>query len=164
MSDQSKNGGANGAASAEGEATTLPLHVLVQYVKDLSFENPNAPQSLVHSQPAPQVNVRVNIDASAVGEGVYEVVLGLRCEAKQEEAIAFLVEVAYAGLFQLPGVPPEHHRPILMIEGGRLLFPFARAIIADATREGGYPPLLLNPVDFAELFRQRIANEGQAQA
>lgn len=135
----------------------LPLQVLAQYVKDFSFENPNAPQSLMANQPQPQVTINVDVQARLAAEGIYEVLLELRCEAKHADKVAFLAELSYAGLFQLPGVPEEHHAPLLLIEGARLLFPFARAIVADATRDGGYPPLMINPVDFVDLFRRRAA-------
>ena len=151
MSDQS-----NGQDQAPG---ALPVHVLAQYVKDLSFENPNAPQTLLPGQPQPQVNIGVDVQVRPAADDIYEVSLQLRAEAKQGETVAFLVELSYGGLFQLPGLPQEHLRPVLMIEGPRLLFPFARAIVADATREGGYPPLMLNPIDFADLYRRQLANE-----
>ncbi|HEY0835407.1 MAG TPA: protein-export chaperone SecB [Azospirillum sp.] len=158
MSDQVVNGEDQGGAQA------LPLHVLAQYVKDLSFENPNAPQSLLPGQPQPQVNIGVDVQARLAADEVYEVALHLRCEAKQGETVAFLVELAYAGLFQLPGLAEEHHRPVLMIEGARMLFPFARAIVAEATREGGYPPLMINPIDFADLYRRQLGAQAEQQA
>lgn len=148
MSDQS-----NGQDQGPG---TLPMHVLAQYVKDLSFENPNAPQTLLPGQPQPQVNIGVDVQVRPAADDIYEVSLQLRAEAKQGETVAFLVELSYGGLFQIVGLPEEHLRPVLMIEGPRLLFPFARAIVADATREGGYPPLMLNPIDFADLYRRQM--------
>ncbi|WP_298377868.1 protein-export chaperone SecB [Azospirillum sp.] len=154
MSDQPSNG------AEQTQASSLPMHILAQYVKDFSFENPNAPQSLLPNQPQPQVNIGVDVQAQAVGEDIYEVVLQLRCEARQGEGVAFLAELTYGGLFQLPGLPQEHHRPVLMIEAPRMLFPFARSIISTATREGGYPPLMINPIDFADLYHR----QGQAAA
>ena len=163
MSDQPTNAGGNGqGAQQPGGPSALPVHILAQYVKDFSFENPNAPQSLMPGQPQPQVNIGVDVQARGAAEDVYEVVLHLRCEAKQNENTAFLVELAYGGLFQLPGLAQEHHRPVLMIEGPRLLFPFARAIVAEATRDGGYPPLMINPIDFADLYRRQLAAAQQA--
>lgn len=158
MSDQLSNG-----AEQSSQASSLPMHVLAQYVKDLSFENPNAPQSLLPNQPQPQVNIGVDVQAQLVGEDVYEVTLQLRCEARQGETVAFIVELSYGGLFQLPGLPQEHHRPVLMIEGPRMLFPFARAIVSSATREGGYPPLLVNPIDFADLYHRQGAQAAAAE-
>ncbi|WP_431856813.1 protein-export chaperone SecB [Azospirillum sp.] len=155
MSDQS-----NGQDQGPG---TLPMNVLAQYVKDFSFENPNAPQTLLPGQPQPQVNIGVDVQVRPAADDIYEVSLQLRAEAKQGETVAFLVELSYGGLFQLAGIPQEHLRPILMIEGPRLLFPFARAIVADATREGGYPPLMLNPIDFADLYRRQMAAAEQGE-
>lgn len=157
MSDQQANG------ADQNQASSLPMHVLTQYVKDLSFENPNAPHSLLPNQPQPQVNIGVDVQVQPMGDDVYEVALGLRCEAKQGEATAFLVELSYAGLIQLMNIPQEHHRPILMIEGARLLFPFARSIVSTATREGGYPPLLINPIDFADLYQRQMAAQAEEQ-
>jgi preprotein translocase subunit SecB len=157
MSDQ-----VNGAEQANGQAAASPIVVLAQYIKDLSFENPNAPQSLMAGQPQPQVSVGVDVQAQAAGENIYEVSLEVRCEAKQEDAVAFIVELTYSGVFQLNGVPEEHVAPVVMIEGPRLLFPFARAIVADATRDGGYPPLMLAPFDFVDMFRRKAA-AAQAQ-
>lgn len=152
MSDQQSND------AEQSQASSLPMNILAQYMKDFSFENPNAPQSLLPNQPQPQVSIGVDVQAQAVGEDIYEVILQLRCEARQEDSVAFLVELSYGGLFQLPGLPKEHHRPVLMIEGPRMLFPFARSIVSTATREGGYPPLMINPIDFADLYRR----QGQA--
>mgnify|MGYP001332568794 CR=1 FL=1 len=157
MSDQQTNG------QDQEAATSLPMHVLAQYVKDLSFENPNAPQSLLPGQPQPQVNIGVDVQAQPMGEDVYEVVLKLHCEAKQGEGVAFLVEVAYGGLFQLPGLPQEHHRAVLLIEGPRMLFPFARAIVAGCTQDGGFPPLMINPIDFVDLYRRQTGAQAQGQ-
>ncbi len=156
MSDQS-----NGQDQGPG---TLPMNVLVQYVKDFSFENPNAPQTLLPGQPQPQVNIGVDVQVRPAADDIYEVSLQLRAEAKQGETVAFLVELSYGGLFQIAGLPQEHLRPVLMIEGPRLLFPFARAIVADATRDGGYPPLMINPIDFTDLYRRQAAGQQPTNA
>ena len=143
------------ATDGQSRPTALPINILAQYLKDLSFENPRAPQSLMQGQPVPEISVIVDVQTAAQTEAVFEVTLNLRVEAKAEADIVFLVEVSYAALLALPGLPLEHRRPVLLIEGPRMLFPFVRAIIADATRNGGFPPLLLNPIDFAELYRRR---------
>lgn len=158
MSDQLSNG------AEQTQASSLPMHILAQYVKDFSFENPNAPQSLMAGQPQPQVSVGVDVQAQGAGENVYEVSLEVRAEAKQGENVAFLVELTYSGVFQLNNVPDEHVAPVVMIEGPRLLFPFARAIVADATRDGGYPPLMLAPFDFVDMFRRKAAAAQAQQA
>lgn len=171
MSDQS-NGSQSNAPAAGNEAggnqqatqqRPSPLVLNAQYIKDLSFENPNAPQTLAAQQKAPQVSINVDVQAKSFGQNRYEVVLNLRAEAKQEDKTAFLAELAYAGLFTLQEVKEEHVRPLLLIECPRLLFPFARAIIAEATRDGGYPPLMINPIDFTDLYRRQAQKAGQAQ-
>ncbi|CAK0764918.1 Protein-export protein SecB [uncultured Gammaproteobacteria bacterium] len=164
MTDQPTVAGKANGQDTASQTSTQPIQVHVQYVKDLSFENPAAPQSLLAGQPAPRIEIGVNVQGGPIAEGVYEVVLQLRVEAKVEQTTVFLAEVAYCGVFSLPGIPPEHHRPVLMIEAPRLLFPFARAIVADVTRDGGYPPLLLTPIDFAELYRHQMAEATPAQA
>ena len=150
-----KSNGSDGAGNAQ--PTALPIAVLAQYLKDISFENPHAPQSLMAGQPAPEVSVHIDVKTSMPAEQVHEVALTLQVEAKAGENTVFLVEVTYAGLFQLTGIPPEHQGPVLLIEGPRLLFPFVRAIVADAIRNGGFPQLLINPIDFADLYRRQQA-------
>ncbi len=125
-----------------------------QYVKDMSFENPRAPV-LDADQPRPEIQVRVDVRAQGVGDDRYEVMLQLHVEAKAGQDTSFMLELAYGGLFGLVNVPQEALQPLLLIECPRLLFPFARRIVADATRDGGFPPLLIDPVDFAALYRRR---------
>jgi preprotein translocase subunit SecB len=143
-----------------GSPQTLPISINTQYVKDLSFENPNAPQSLVQQASQPNIEVNVNVQARGLGPNVYEVVLSITCTAKHETMTAFIVEVAYAGVFTLNNVPQEHIHPLLLIECPRLLFPFARALVANATREGGFLPLLIQPIDFLDLYRRQAAAQG----
>lgn len=151
------------AANGAGAETQPQLQVNVQYVKDLSFENPNAPQSLIPTGEAPSVELNVNVSARGLAEGVFEVELELSATAKHADKVAFVVELTYGGVFTLAGVPEEHIQPMLLIECPRLLFPFARAIIANTTREGGFPPLMVHPIDFVDLFRQRVmATQGNA--
>lgn len=143
-----------GAAAAE-RPTNLTFAINMQYVKDLSFENPRAPQVFASNAQAPQVQVNVDVGARQVAENVYEITLVLNAEAKGGEDTVFVVELTYAGLFTVPALPQEQLRPLLLIECPRLLFPFARAIVADATRDGGFPPLMINPIDFAALYRRQ---------
>lgn len=145
-----------------GEGQTPSLNVLVQYVKDLSFENPGAPNSFSSGQPQPAIDIQIGIDAHAVAPNLYEVVLGIRTGGKAGDTPVFLIELSYAALISLTGVPADQVEPVLLIEGGRLLFPFARNIISDATRNGGYPPLLLNPIDFIDLYRRKRQAVGHA--
>jgi len=153
---------AKAPAAAPGAATAPGLVVNAQYLKDLSFENPRAPHVLANLQQPPGVQVNVDVQAERLGEEVFEVALRIRGEASKDDETIFMVEVVFAGVFTVTGAPADALRPILLIEAPRLLFPFARAIVSDATRDGGYPPLLVNPVDFVDLYRRRLASE-QAQ-
>ena len=159
MAESGTNGGGADAANAQTQAPAQPgIHVLGQYIKDLSFENPGAPASLRPNNAAPKLDVNVNVNARPQTGSDYEVELKLEARATRGEDTLFLAEVTYAGLFQIRNVTAEHLHPLLLIECPRLLFPFARQIVADATRQGGFPPLLIDPIDFAGLYRQRAAN------
>jgi preprotein translocase subunit SecB len=159
MAETNGNGGKApaAAAGAEQQQQQPGIHVLGQYVKDLSFENPGAPKSLRGSDKAPKLDVNVNVNARGQTETEFEIELKLEAKAARGEETLFIAEVTYAGLFQVRNVPKEHLAAMLLIECPRLLFPFARQIIAEATRQGGFPPLMIDPVDFAALYRQRMA-------
>ena len=152
----------NDAAAGQGnEAGGVPgMSILAQYIKDLSFENPNAPGSL-QPQEQPKLDINVNVGAQPMGENQFEVVLTLTASAKTSAITVFAIELVYGGLFRIVGVPQEHLHPFVLIECPRMLFPFARNILAEASRNGGFPPLMLDPIDFAALYRQ---NAAQAQA
>ncbi|WP_306027824.1 MULTISPECIES: protein-export chaperone SecB [unclassified Stappia] len=152
----------NDAAAGQGnEAGGAPgMSIIAQYIKDLSFENPNAPGSL-QPQEQPKLDINVNVSAQPMGENQFEVVLTLNASAKTSTMAVFAIELVYAGLFRVLGVPQEHLHPFVLIECPRMLFPFARNILAEASRNGGFPPLMLDPIDFAALYRQ---NADQAQA
>ncbi|HEX8640824.1 MAG TPA: protein-export chaperone SecB [Allosphingosinicella sp.] len=156
--------GANGADApqAAGAEGAPQIGILAQYIKDLSFENPNAP-AVYQWQGQPQMDVQFNIGASAVGQDVHEVALKIEVAAKASEGTAFQLDLLYAGIFALRNLPVEQIQPFLLAEAPRLLFPFARRIIADATLDAGFPPLLLDPIDFAGLYMQRAAQQ-QAEA
>jgi preprotein translocase subunit SecB len=156
--------GANGAGGQAGAGTeALPqVGVIAQYVKDLSFENPNAP-AVYQWQGQPQMDVQFNIGSNLVGQDLHEVVLKVEVAAKASEGTAFQLELLYGGLFALRNLPSEQLQPFLLAEAPRILFPFARRIIADATLDAGFPPLLLDPIDFAGLYMQRAAQQ-QAEA
>jgi preprotein translocase subunit SecB len=145
---------------SNGEDTAPAVGLLSQYVKDLSFENPNAP-AVYQNQTAPQIDVQFNIGSGQVGEDVYEVVLKIEVRAEAEGQVAFIVDLSFAGLFGLRNIPAEHLQPFLLGEAPRLIFPFARRVLADAVRDGGFPPLLLEPIDFASLYQQQADAEGQ---
>ena len=135
------------------------LNILAQYIKDLSFENPGAPGSLRNREQAPNIGINVNVGANPVNEKEYDVTLTLSAKAEAGKDVLFNVELVYGGVFRIDGFAQEHMLPVLFIECPRLLFPFARQILADATRNGGFPPLLLDPIDFAQMFQQRMAEE-----
>ena len=130
--------------------------VLAQYVKDFSFENPNAPRSMAPSTQQPAINIQIAVDAAPMSETDFEVTLRLEGKAEAQGLLLFGFELLYCGVFRLQNVPQDSLQPMVMIECPRLLFPFAREIIATATRNGGFPPLLLEPIDFVALYRQRM--------
>jgi preprotein translocase subunit SecB len=147
-----------------GNGATPTLNVLAQYVKDLSFENPGAPGTLRGQEKAPNININVNVAANPLSDKEFDVNLTLSAKAGGEkDSVLFNVELVYGGVFRIDGFPQEHMLPLLFIECPRLLFPFARQIIAEATRNGGFPPLMLDPIDFAQMFQRKIA-EDQARA
>jgi preprotein translocase subunit SecB len=147
----------NGGPVEEAAPGLAPqLMVLGQYVKDLSFENPNAPRSLTQNV-QPQINVSVNVTANPMSDTDVEVVLQLEGKAEAAGSVMFNIELVYGGVFRIQNVPQENIHPLMMIECPRLLFPFAREIIANAVRGGGFPPLLLDPIDFVALYQQRLA-------
>ncbi len=144
-----------GEPLANGEDTAPTVGVITQYVKDLSFENPNSP-AVYQANAQPKLDVGFNIGASQVGEDVHEVVLKIDVRAEGDDGMVhFAVELQYAGLFGLRNIPAEHLQPFLLGEAPRLLFPFARRVLADAVRDGGFPPLMLEPIDFAALYIQQ---------
>jgi preprotein translocase subunit SecB len=142
---------------------TPQLNALAQFVKDFSFENPNAPRSLAPQEKAPNIQIQVNVNARQINEGDFEVELSLEGGAGEGAETLFKFELVYGGVFRAKGVPPDQLHAVIMIECPRLLFPFARQIIADAVRNGGFPPLYIDPIDFVGLYQQRVA-QAQAQA
>jgi preprotein translocase subunit SecB len=150
----------NGNGHATDDAGKQPqINVLGQYIKDLSFENPRAPESLRSQGENPNLQINFNVGVQPIGQDVFEVALRLEAEAKSDAGSLYTLELVYAGGFRLRDLPQQAIRPVLFIECPALLFPFARRIVADLTREGGFPPLLLDPIDFAALFRQQVAKE-----
>ena len=145
---------------APGQQPAAPLTMHGQYIKDLSFENPRAPQSLIE-QKQPQLSLNVEVSSRQFDPKTYEIALQLEANAvTPEKEPLFMLELVYAGTVSLGPVPPEAVGPLLMIEVPRLLFPFARAIVANATREAGFPPLNIAPVDFVALYRQKLQSSG----
>ena len=132
------------------------LTVVMQYVKDFSFENPNAPGSLAASTEPPQIGIQINVGANPLSDSDIEVVLKLDGKAENGGKLLFQFELEFAGIFRIRNVPQESLNAVVLIECPRLLFPFAREIIATNVRNGGFPPLLLDPVDFVGLYRQKM--------
>ena len=153
--------GTNEATGGNGKQEGAPpsLNVLAQYVKDFSFENPNAPASFGPRDKQPEIQININVNANPLGDNNFEVELTLQAQAGKDADMLFNAELIYAGVFKLQNLPEEAMAPALMIECPRLLFPFARAILANATRDGNFPPLMLEPIDFMQLFQQRMAEE-----
>ncbi len=147
-------GGANGGAGVD---TGPGIRVLAQFVRDLSFENPRAPESLRQAAVQPQIDLNVEMNARVRTDGLYEVDLKLSATAHSEGQPNFQVELLYGGLFQIAGVPEADLEPVLLIECPRFLFPFARRVIADVTADGGFPPFMLDPIDFGAVYAARRA-------
>jgi preprotein translocase subunit SecB len=154
--------GDTGGQPLDANSNAPQVGVIAQYAKDLSFENPSAP-AVYQWQGQPHMDVQVNIGAANVGNDVHEVQLKIDVTASSDQGTAFKVELLYAGLFALRNIPEEQLQPFLLAEGPRLLFPFARQIISETVIQGGFPPLLLDPIDFGSLYMQRAA-QAQAQA
>jgi preprotein translocase subunit SecB len=149
------------AANGAQDDPMPSLNALAQYTKDFSFENPNAPRSLTPQQNGPQISIQVNVNAKQIAEADFEVDLTLEGDAKTGEEVLFAFELTYAGIFRVRNIPQDQLHPVIMIECPRLLFPFARQMVADAVRNGGFPPLYIDPIDFVALYQQRAA-QGQA--
>jgi preprotein translocase subunit SecB len=151
------NGGPPQEPQQPQQQTAPQLSVLGQYIKDFSFENPNAPRSLAPSQTQPAINIQINVGVQQLAETDYEISLNLEGKAESTGTVLFAFDLTFAGVFRVQNVPAETLQPLIMIECPRLLFPFAREIVATAVRNGGFPPLLLDPVDFVALYQQRAA-------
>jgi preprotein translocase subunit SecB len=144
------------------EAAGPHLNVLAQYTKDLSFENPNAPASLAPQSQQPAINIQINVSANNVSENEYEAVLLIEGKAEHAGKLMFSFDLSYAGVFRITNVPKDRLHAVVMIECPRLLFPFAREIIARSIRDGGFPPLMLDPVDFVGLYQQNMERQAAA--
>jgi len=156
MADEHGNGNGSQADAAPA------INAMVQYTKDFSFENPNAPHSLGPQEKPPNISIQVNVNARQVAETDFEVNILLEGSAGEGAGVLFKFELDYAGLFRLQNIPPSDMHPVVMIECPRLLFPFARQIIAEAVRSGGFPPLYIDPIDFAALYRKRLSEAAVA--
>jgi len=168
-----RNGNGKPESAGEGPPAAVPeraaepsgaqLNVLGQYIKDLSFESPGAPEVLQNPPPNPQLQVTVNVTALGRAPEIFEVMLSLEVHAKSDTGVIYNVELLYGGLFRLGNIPQNMLQPVLFVDCATILFPYARRVLSDMTRDGGYPPLMLDPIDFARLYAQNLAS-GQLQA
>lgn len=169
------NGNAKAASASAAAAASAPaaaaapqaqpsLRILGQYLKDLSFENPNAPQTLAPQQAQPDISISVNVNARNLTPADYEVELHLDAKAALQDKVIFAAELVYAGTFRLENFPAQMMHPAVLIECPRILFPFARQILAEATRNGGFPPLMLDPIDFAAMYQKRLQQQSAGKA
>ena len=154
--------GQDAQEARDGQKTQPQLGVRTQYIKDLSFENPSAPDLPAEAERAPEITVNVQVEARRLVESTFEVTLQITADSRHQDKPVFLAELTYAGVFAFVGVPQEALEAVLLVECPRLLFPFARRIVADVTRDGGFPPLLLAPIDFLSLYRSRQQQVAQA--
>jgi len=154
----------NAANSDSPKQAERQLIVHAQYIKDFSFENPNAPKVLIENLGQPDVEINVSVAAQQIAEGQYEVLLNLGAKAVAGDTPMFLVDLTYAGLVSPQGVSGDQINPLIMVEAPRLLFPFARAIISDATRDGGFMPLNIQPVDFVAVYHHNLERQAAAAA
>lgn len=155
----------NPAPAAPQAAATAPsMNLVGQYVRDLSFENPGAPGSIMSGSGNPSFNVSINVGVKKQADDLYAVELTLNAKAEREKVLLFNVELVYGGVFRMKGVPENQLAPLLMVECPRLIFPFARQILANVTQQGGFPPLMMEPVDFMTIYRQNLAAMAAKQA
>ena len=148
-------------STGEGTAEETPTLVIVtQYIKDLSFESPASPDIHLNAVAAPSVEIRVDVTAQGLGDRQYEASLQIEVNAESDDRPIFILELTYACIANVGDVPQDHVQPLVLIEAPRMIFPFARAILSNVTRDGGFQPLMVNPIDFVELYRQRLAAHG----
>lgn len=162
MTDEPQEANGAGTQTPAQSGPQMPVVIHAQYVKDISFENPSAPETLRSGQDGPEMDINIGMDARKMenmGEDYYEVVLKLTAKAVRSDKPVFLADIHYAALASLPGVPQDSHHPLLLIEIPKILFPFARQLLAELTQSGGYPPVLLNPVDFRALYMAQFAEQ-----
>ena len=150
----------------EVSGPNMPINILAQYIRDFSFENPNAPESLRSGQNNPDMDINIGMDARKIPdenvENLYESVINLRAVALRDKEPLFILEMQYGVTVALNDIPVENHHAVLLIEIPRLAFPYVRQVVSEITMQGGYPPLILNPVDFQALYMERFKDEIEA--
>ena len=162
MADQANNG-TSGAPGPAGGQQAFQARVVGQYIKDLSFENPNVGKLLDSPGDSPNLKLEVNVNANRAGADLYESAIEFKAHASNKLGVIYDLELVYAGLFKIENVPQQALEPFLLINCPALLFPFLRRLAADLTREGGFPPLLLDPIDFGGLYMRRKQQAGEAE-
>lgn len=168
MADDALGNGKNGSSSQEksagpGDATNVQAQVIAQYVKDLSFENPNVDRLLAGPGSDPNMKIEVNVGGRKLKDDLFESAIDLKAHATDKDGTIYDLEIIYAGLFRIKNIPEHAIEPFLLINCPVLLFPFLRRMVADVSREGGFPPLMLDPIDFGGLYMQRKQQESGAQ-
>lgn len=162
MADDNTKAAEPQANAAQDPAKIPSLNIVSQYIRDLSFENPEAPNSVMGGASAPSFNVNINVAVKKQADDIYAVELTLNAKAERDAKLLFNIELIYGGLFRVVNIPENQMAPALMIECPRLIFPFARQVLASVTQAGGFPPLLMEPVDFAVIYRQNLARMAEA--
>ncbi|MFA9474104.1 MAG: protein-export chaperone SecB [Filomicrobium sp.] len=160
---ENQNGSENPVAAQNGDTPAVQAQVVAQFIKDLSFENPNVEKLLSGPGENPNMKLEVNVNARRMNEDLYESAIDFTAHATNQTGTIYQLEVVYAGIFQIKNIPEEALEPFLLINCPALLFPYLRRLASDLTREGGFPPLLLDPIDFASLYMRR-KQEGEAQS
>lgn len=160
---ENQNGSENPVAAQNGDTPAVQAQVVAQFIKDLSFENPNVEKLLSGPGENPNMKLEVNVNARRMNEDRYESAIDFTAHATNQTGTIYQLEVVYAGIFQIKNIPEEALEPFLLINCPALLFPYLRRLASDLTREGGFPPLLLDPIDFASLYMRR-KQEGEAQS
>lgn len=161
MADEQNGASANGNGASEAGAS---IQVVGQYLKDVSFESPKAPTSLKSPGNNPNLQVDIHVHVNKLDDNAYESAIQIKAHASNDEGTIYLIEAVYAGAFEINNIPKDALEPILLINCPTILYPFLRRIISDLTQEGGFPPLLLDPIDFSKLYQQRQAEQQQGTA
>ncbi|MFN3744828.1 MAG: protein-export chaperone SecB [Hyphomicrobiaceae bacterium] len=149
------SGNGPAAPSAAPQPQQVQVRIAGQYIKDLSFENPNIGKLIASAPESPNLDVEINVGVTSLGPSLYESAIEFKARAKAKDLVIYEFELVYAGAFQIENAPPQALEPMLFVNCPALLFPFLRRIVADLTREGGFPPLLLDPVDFGALYMRK---------
>jgi len=150
--------------TANASANPPSFNLIGQYIRDMSFENPGAPGSIMLGGPNPNFSVGINVGVKKQSDDIYAVEITLNAKAERDKNVLFNVELIYGGVFRMKNIPEAQLAPLLLVECPRLIFPFARQVLATITQQGGFPPLMMEPVDFASIYQQNLKSLQDAQA